>query len=88
MLLDEESFSKFYGRLLVNDFDEKIMKTFKFYSASPLRIARPRFEPHRRGFIVYSAITDYAPPISILIEKKKFKSLFDLLTRRRIRASE
>ncbi|RNA15324.1 EF-hand domain-containing D1, partial [Brachionus plicatilis] len=61
--VDEESFTKFYGRLLEEEFDLKIFKSFKFFSASPLRIARPRFEPRRRGFTVYSAITDHADSI-------------------------
>ncbi|CAF0709535.1 unnamed protein product [Brachionus calyciflorus] len=71
--VDEETFSQFYGRYLVDDFENKIMKSFKFFSASPLRIARPRFETHRRGFIVYSAITDYADAINHFNKNGKAK---------------
>ena len=61
--INRELFDTQYNSRLVEIFDQVMLKSFKIFNASPLRILEAKIESNDNGFIVYSGAHDFAPAI-------------------------
>lgn len=64
--IDKTSFEEIFERYVEKKFYEPILSALSVYNVSPLRIIPPEIRASNNGFVIYTGLTNYAPPISIL----------------------
>lgn len=62
--VDKISFKQNFEKNVKKNFYEPMLSPLSIYNISPLRIIPPKIRASDSGFVIYSGLTNYAPPIS------------------------
>lgn len=62
--VDKTSFKQNFERHVKKKFYEPMLSALSIYDISPLRIIPPEIRASDSGFVIYTGLTNYAPPIS------------------------
>lgn len=60
-------FRRGFQRFVETGFYKPMLSALSPYNVSPLRIIPPTIRANTNGFVIYSGITNYAPPISKIV---------------------